>query len=456
MRRSALGFAVPRAKLAVRADVNYARMEPVVDDLLERFHHPLSRLGDLVSKVQYGTSSKAIEDEIGTPVIRMTNLQDGDWDLDVLKYMTLEESEQRRYLLKKGDLCFTRTNGSKDLVGKCAVFREEGHWIYASYVIRVRIRDQDKYLPEFLARFLNSDVGRVQIDRLSRQALMTNINAEEIKALMVPHPKPEEQKAMVDDLRGYWDLHRQRVASARGLLTQGDAEIAKRLGLQAPPSIGPTAWGVRRRELAKGGRLNAEFFHPERVLALRAILDGDHPAHPLDTVASFVKDRQKGITSTDFYVGLANVERDTGELLPDTAEDLPTGNVIRFKAGDVLFGKLRPYLNKVHLAEVNGVCSPEFFVLRPNDSVRGEYLAAILRSQLTLTQTRHMAGGNTHPRLTPADVHAMYVPVPDDPQLQDAIADAEAENRVEARRVRASADEDWSAAKQRFGDTLVA
>jgi type I restriction enzyme, S subunit len=454
--RSALGFAVPHSKLAVRADVNYARMEPVVVDLLDRFRHPLSRLGDLVSKVQYGTSSKAVEEEVGTPVIRMTNLQDGDWDLDVLKYTTLEEAEQQRYLLEKGDLCFTRTNGSKELVGKCAVFREEGSWIYASYVIRVRIGDQGKYLPEFLARFLNSDVGRVQIDRLSRQALMTNINAEEIKALMVPHPKPAEQKAMVDDLRSYWALHKQRVASARALLTQGNAEIAKRLGLQAPPSISPTAWGVRHHQLEKGGRLNAEFFHPERVLAVRAILDGDHPAHPLDTIASFVNDRQKGITATDSYVGLADVERDTGELLPDTDADLPTGDVVRFKAGDVLFGKLRPYLNKVHLAEVNGVCSPEFFVLRPKEGVRGEYLAAILRSQLTLMQTRHMAGGNTHPRLTPADVHAMYMPVPGDPRMQDAIADAEAENRVEARRVKAKADEDWSAAKQRFGDTLVA
>jgi type I restriction enzyme, S subunit len=454
--RPTLGFAVPRSKLAERADVNYARMEPVVTDLLGRFRYPLSRLGDLTSKVQYGSSSRAVEEEVGTPMIRMTNLQDGDWDLDILKYTTLEEEQQEQFLLEKGDLCFTRTNGSKDLVGKCAVFREEGAWIYASYVIRVRIESQDEYLPEFLARFLNSDVGRVQINRFSRQALMANINSEEIKQLMVPHPDPDVQQAMVDDLNGHWQLYRQRMASVRDLLTQGDQEIAERLGLEPPPSTNPTAWGVSRESLLAGGRLNAEFFHPERVLAVRAILDGQHPAHPLDAVASFVKAKQEGIKPIDFYVGLANVERDTGELLPGTDdEDLPTGAVVQFKAGDVLFGKLRPYLNKVHLAEVDGVCSPEFFVLRPNEGVRGEYLAAILRSKLTLTQTRHMAGGNTHPRLTPADVHAMYVPVPETDKLQDDIADVEAENRVEARKVKAKADEDWTAAKQRFGDDLV-
>jgi type I restriction enzyme S subunit len=454
--RAALGFAVPRTKLAERADVNYARMEPTVADLLRRIRHPLSRLGDLTSKVQYGSSSKAVEEAVGTPMLRMTNLQNGDWDLDVLKYTTLDEAEQQKYLLEKGDLCFTRTNGSKDLVGKCAVFREDDAWIFASYVIRVRIEDQKEFSPEFLARFLNSDVGRIQIDRLSRQALMTNINSEEIRDLVVPHPDPTVQKEMVEDLNGHWNRYRANMRSVRDLLMQGDREIADRLGLRPPVPANPTSWAIQRSGLVAGGRLNAEFFHPERLLTAGAIRDGGHPAYPLDQVAGFVNSKQNDIKSSDFYVGLANVERDTGELLPGSDEDdLPTGDVSRFKAGDILFGKLRPYLNKVHLADLDGVCSPEFFVLRPNDGVRGEYLAAILRSQLTLTQTKHMAGGNTHPRLTPADVHAMYVPVPSDDGIQNTIADIEAENRVKARAVKAHADEDWTLAKQRFGDDLV-
>jgi hypothetical protein len=442
----------------VRADVNFARMEPIVTDLLGRFRFPLSRLGDLVNKVQYGSSSRAVAEAIGPPMLRMTNLQDGDWDLDELKYTTLSEEEQAAYLLEKGDLCFNRTNGSKDLVGKCAVFREEGSWIYASYVIRVRITNQAEYLPEFLARFLNSAVGRVQIDRLSRQALMTNINSDEVRALMVPHPPPDVQRQMVEDLGADWKLCRDRLAHARGLLLQCDEEIALRLGLKPPPRTPALAWGVRRAALTgDNGRLNAEFFHPERVQTVRLIVDGGTPSHRVDAVADFVKEKQTGITPGDNYVGLANVERDTGELVSANIEDddLPTGDVVCFRAGDVLFAKLRPYLNKVHLAEADGVCSPEFFVLRPRAGVRAEYLAAILRSQLTLTQTRHMAGGNTHPRLTPADVHAMFVPVPADQAVQNQIADAEAESREKARSIKAQAGADWTAAKQRFGDDLV-
>jgi type I restriction enzyme, S subunit len=219
----------------------------------------------------------------------------------------------------------------------------------------------------------------------------------------------------------------------------------------------PRAWAVRRRALqGESGRLNAEFFHPERVLTLALILEGDTPAHRVDAVADFVNDKQRGIGPDDNYIGLANVERDTGALCVEEEDDLPTGDVVRFKAGDVLFGKLRPYLNKVHLTDEDGVCSPEFFVLRPHDGIRGEYLAAILRSQLTLRQTRHMAGGNTHPRLTPADVHAMFVPIPEDDKIQNEIADAEAQSRAKARSLKFEAEAAWTEAKQRFGDDLIA
>jgi hypothetical protein len=67
-----------RQSATVRADVNYARMAPVVKDLLGHFRYPLSRLGSLTSKVQYGSSSKAVEEAVGTPMIRMTNLQNGE------------------------------------------------------------------------------------------------------------------------------------------------------------------------------------------------------------------------------------------------------------------------------------------------------------------------------------------------------------------------------------------
>ncbi|MGH3135791.1 MAG: restriction endonuclease subunit S, partial [Gaiellaceae bacterium] len=63
--------------------------------------------------------------------------------------------------------------------------------------------------------------------------------------------------------------------------------------------------------------------------------------------------------------------------------------------------------------------------------------------------------GNAHPRLTSNDVHNMFIPIPDT-EVQDAIADLEAENRSTARAKREQVEDDWHAAKARFGDALIA
>lgn len=452
--RERVGFAVGRGELNARADVNYARFAPTVADLKARSRFPLVPLSSIAPIVQYGDSSKAIEEDNGAPVLRMNNLQDGDWDLSELKYTTLDEGTRAKYQLKIDDMLFNRTN-SKELVGKCAVFREIGDWYFAGYLIRVRVADPEEYLPAFLARFLNSDIGRVQIDQVSRQIIgMANINAEEIKTLLVPKPPSRIQAAMVDDLVEHRQARQAALGQVRELLDTGNREIAERLGLHPPTLERLTAYGATRKLIRLADRLNPEFFHPERTLSIRAIEESGTASMPLTELADFVRDLVVAPEPGDFYVGLANVERDTGELVHTIEEELPTGACVRFKAGDVLYGKLRPYLNKVHVAEREGVASPELLVLRPKPSVRAEYLAAILRSPIVLAQTRHMTAGNTHPRLTGKDVESMVLPKPD-PDVQDEVADVEADARTVARSLKQRAEAAWSEAKKRFGDDLI-
>jgi len=91
--------------------------------------------------------------------------------------------------------------------------------------------------------------------------------------------------------------------------------------------------------------------------------------------------------------------------------------VLFFNKGNVLYGRLCPYLNKVWSTDRDGVCSTEFHVLRikPSDPpIHSDYLAAALRSSLVVAQTKHMMTGNTHPRLANDDVVDLLVPIPDE------------------------------------------
>ncbi|CAN5752816.1 hypothetical protein BH23CHL5_BH23CHL5_25390 [soil metagenome] len=115
------------------------------------------------------------------------------------------------------------------------------------------------------------------------------------------------------------------------------------------------------------------------------------------------------------YVGLENIESHAGRVLNHGltyGKDIKsTKNV--FGPGEILFGKLRPNLNKVHLAIEEGICSTDIYVLKPRvDIALGAYVAYFLRSPIVLRfVTGAMAGANL-PRIGQDALLAIRIPVP--------------------------------------------
>jgi type I restriction enzyme, S subunit len=81
------------------------------------------------------------------------------------------------------------------------------------------------------------------------------------------------------------------------------------------------------------------------------------------------------------YVGLENIESHTMKLLGHGYASEVRSSCLHFSRGDVLYGRLRPYLNKVWVAEFDGVCSSEFIVFPRRDEIDSQFLAARLNSQ---------------------------------------------------------------------------
>jgi type I restriction enzyme S subunit len=80
------------------------------------------------------------------------------------------------------------------------------------------------------------------------------------------------------------------------------------------------------------------------------------------------------------YVGLEHIEPHSMKLVDHGyARDVRSSSV-RFSKGDVLYGKMRPYLNKVWLAEFDGLCSAEFLVFKQHDGLNSQFLATRLNS----------------------------------------------------------------------------
>jgi len=81
------------------------------------------------------------------------------------------------------------------------------------------------------------------------------------------------------------------------------------------------------------------------------------------------------------YIGLEHIESQTMRLVGYSNAHEVRSSSVRFHDGDVLYGKMRPYLNKVWVAEFDGICSAEFLVFPKNDAVNSQFLAFRLNGE---------------------------------------------------------------------------
>lgn len=189
---------------------------------LSRGRYPVAELGSVLELVQYGTSDKAHISSEGVPILRINNIKCGTVDTGYLKYIRLPQNSRGSLLLKEGDILIIRTSGSRDLVGTTAVFHEEGEFVFASYLIRLRVRAGIAN-PDFVSWFLNSDIGRQQINATSRQIMQNNINSAEISSLLIPLPPLSVQNKIVHRI----EEDRQKIAKERVRSQQLRSQVEK-------------------------------------------------------------------------------------------------------------------------------------------------------------------------------------------------------------------------------------
>jgi type I restriction enzyme S subunit len=146
---------------------------------------------DLVTEVKYGTSDKASY-EGKYPILRMNNITYlGGWNFTDLKRIDIPEKEVSKYLVRKGDILFNRTN-SKELVGKTAVYRRDDPMAYAGYLIRIRPNKLNN--SEYIAAYLNSTHAKTILESMCKSIVgMANINAQELQEIVILQPPLELQ-----------------------------------------------------------------------------------------------------------------------------------------------------------------------------------------------------------------------------------------------------------------------
>lgn len=173
------------------------------------------KIRDTVADVRYGSSRPAV-DGGKYPYLRMNNITyGGELDLSDVKRIDVPEDELDKCTVRRGDVLFNRTN-SKELVGKTCVYDRDEMMVLAGFVIRVRVND--RVLPEFLSAFLNTDFSKKTLSEMCKAAIgQANINAQEMQNIGLYLPPLELQrqfvqfKKQIDKSKVVESIHRMNV-----------------------------------------------------------------------------------------------------------------------------------------------------------------------------------------------------------------------------------------------------
>jgi len=141
---------------------------------------------------------------------------------------------------------------------------------------------------------------------------------------------------------------------------------------------------------------------------------GDIPEHwEIKKLKYVAKNYNSKVSSKDSslrYLGMENVLPYKGEINDEISEVEGLAN--HFKAGQVLFGKLRPYLSKVYLADFEGICSTEFMVFETDENLLPEFLKTIMLSNNFVDNINSSTYGSKMPRANPDFINNQYIAVP--------------------------------------------
>jgi type I restriction enzyme S subunit len=172
----------------------------------------------------YGTSVKCSHENSAPTVLRIPNIESGKLDFGDLKFAPKSCEIEQDEELSIGDVLIIRTNGSRSLIGRCAVVRQPlpSRSTYASYLIRFRLVQQSEVIA-WISTVWDADFFRQWIERrAATSAGQHNISMTVLATLPIPLPPLAEQEQIVAEVERRLSVIDELEATVEANLTRAD------------------------------------------------------------------------------------------------------------------------------------------------------------------------------------------------------------------------------------------
>jgi len=291
----------------------------------------------------------------GLPYVPYMNVfSNAKIDPQYFEFVNIKQGEKQNRV-KNGDALFTTSSETPNEVGMSSVLTQDCGELYLnSFCFGWRLHNSEMFDNTYLAYLLRGKDVRLQMSIAAQGSTRFNLSKCNFNKVSVHYPTDTKEQRKI----------------AEALSTVDEA-------------IDKTNAIIDKYTNIKRGLMQDLLTHGEEV--------------DFSIIAKPVKVKRK-ITVSDVCINMDCIESGTGQIIA-AAEDNLTSDKTSFAKGDVLFGKLRPYLRKYLYCSFDGFCSSEILVFRAKEAViRSQFLYYIVSSESFVNYNTTQTFGTRMPR----------------------------------------------------------
>lgn len=322
------------------------------------------KLGDCFPYIKNGANIKQIKGADGLPITRIETLSGGVFNRDRMGYAGIYNLDKYSdYVLEDGDLLLSHIN-SKTYIGRTVEYRAKNDETIIHGMNLLRLKSNSKVInSSFFAYYTLSNDFKTNVAKIRKDAVnQSSIAISDIRKFSIPVPPIQSQQYIVAELDKINELIR-----------------------------------LKKEQLKDYDNLAQSIFY-------EMFGDKKYERRKLKNIVK-VKSGQVSPLEDPYcdmvHVGPANIESNTGRLINLTTakeENLISGKYL-FDSSMVLYSKIRPNLNKVTIADFEGICSADMYPLIPSKSIDKKFLLFILKQKEFLSYAIANSGRANIPKI---------------------------------------------------------
>jgi len=321
----------------------------------------IKKLGEVCDFQRGLTYSKNDEVDFSENIVLRSNnvdLTTNSLDFSELKYINPNVEIPENKKVKKGSLLICTANGSKTHLGKVALIDKDYDYAFGGFM--GLITPKNTILSEFLYYLMISDEYKKFIAKLSDGANINNLKFGDLENFLIPLPPLPDQRRIVS------------------ILDQCFAAIDK-----------------AKTNAERCLNLSKTLF--ESVLNEQLTINNEQwERKKLGEVCEY--DKNQNTHKNLPYIGLEHIESNTGKFWGSFETQEVKSSTFYFTEEHVLYGRLRPYLNKVLLPDFKGHCSTEIFPIKVKKEIIRKFLFYWLIAKTTMKKIDATWSGARMPR----------------------------------------------------------